>query len=208
MTHLSAEQLIDIAEGRSERAAVAHAATCEACRAAVGELRATMTLAQTDGQHEPSPLFWDHFSARVGAAVRAEAERRERRASWVWRWVPLSALAAAVLVAALVIMPRGAARPGSETASPAPSPAVANAATDAAVYIDEPPTANDASWLLMSDLSKEMTADDAGAALPAGPGTADRALGHLTDTERAALVEIIREEIARSSARSGEPSGE
>ena len=44
--------------------------------------------------------------------------------------------------------------------------------------------------------------------MPGGPGTADLALQHLDGAERAALVAIIREEMARGSARSAEPSGE
>ena len=86
--------------------AVAHAAACDACRALVDDLREALALAQSDRAAEPSPLFWDHLSARVGTAVRAEAERRARRVPWLWRWGPVSALAAAVLMAALVVMPR------------------------------------------------------------------------------------------------------
>ena len=205
MTHLSPDQLIDAAEGRGTPTVMAHAGTCEVCRASVDELRETLALAHTDSVPEPSPLFWDHLSARVGAAVRAEAGNHAGRARWIWRWGPVSALAAAVLVVALVVMPRGP-RVGAPVAGTGSS----SAATEAvAIESDDPAGAvDDASWLLMSDLSQELTADEAGTALPAGPGTADRALRHLTDAERAALVDIIREEIAHRSAHSAEPSGE
>jgi hypothetical protein len=53
-----------------------------------------------------------------------------------------------------------------------------------------------------------MSAEEAGTALPAIPGTADRALRHLNDAERAALVDIIREEISRASAKVADPAGD
>ena len=204
MTHLSPEQLIDAAEGRGTPTVMTHTGTCEVCRASVDELRETLALAHTDSVPEPSPLFWDHLSARVGAAVRAEAGNHAGRARWIWRWGPVSALAAAVLVVALVVMPRGP-RVGAPVAGTGSS----FAATESiATEPDEPDTVDDASWLLMSDLSQELTADEAGTALPSGPGTADQALRHLTDAERAALVDIIRDEIAHRSAPGAEPSGE
>jgi hypothetical protein len=109
-----------------------------------------------------------------------------------------------MLVAALVVMPRG-----PRVSAPVAGIGSSFAATESVTTeSDEPGAVDDASWLLMSDLSQEMTADDAGTALPAGPGTADRALRHLTDAERAALVDIIREEIAHRPAYRAEPSGE
>ena len=204
MTHLSTDQLIDAAEGRGTPTVMAHAETCEACRASVGELRDTLALAHTDSAPEPSPLFWDHLSTRVGVAIRAEAEAHARRLSWVWRWGPVSALAAAVLVAALVVTPRDARVTGPAAGT---GPAFATTESDA-IEPDDAGGVDDASWVLMSDLSQELTDDEARTALPAGPGTADRALRHLTDAERLALVDIIREEIARHSAPIAEPSGE
>jgi hypothetical protein len=202
MNHLSPEQLVDLLEGRAEPASVTHAATCDACREAADDMREALALAGLDGAPEPSPLFWAHFGNRVGAAVREEAASHARRASWAWRWVPASALAAAVLVAAFVVLPRDAALVPDRAAVGG----AGAAATDVAPLEEDLPAApDDASWMLMSDLSQEMTAEDAGTALP---GTADRALRQLSDAERAALVEIIREEMTRASARSAEPAGE
>jgi hypothetical protein len=156
---------------------------------------------------EPSPLFWDHLSTRVGAAVREEARNRERRASWAWRWLPASAVAvAAVLVAALAVMPGH----GGRGTGGAKRGQTASALTADAVLVDDDvlTVPDDASWTLMSDLSQEMTAEEAGSAIPAVPGTADRALRHLSDAERAALVDIIREEMSRATARIADPAGE
>lgn len=204
MTHLSPEQLVDLVEGHAEPADVTHVAACDRCRAAADDLREAMALAGIDGAPEPSPLFWDHFSTRVGAAVREEAGVRARRAAWAWRWMPASALAAAVVVAALVVMPREATRVRQ---GPAGTGAASTVGAEETALVDEdvPAAPDDASWALMSELSQEMSADDAGTTVP---GTADRALRHLTGVERAALVDIIREEMARASARSAEPAGE
>jgi hypothetical protein len=180
----------------------AHAASCEECRASVDELRDVLALAQTDGVPEPSPLFWAHLSSRIGEAVRTEADSRGRHASWVWRWGPLSALGAAALVVALAVLPRPATHVGPSVPATVPGSPAADAT---AIESDDFAPAEDASWILMRDLSQDVSADDAGAALPAGPGTADKALTHLNETERAALVAIIREEIARTAARGSAP---
>lgn len=233
MTHLSPEQLIDLVEERADPGVVSHARTCDRCQTGADALRDTLGLAAIDPAHEPSPLFWDHLASRVGAAVRAEAEKRERRAAWIWRWGPVSALGAAVLVVVWVGMPRETPRvapgaaggPGPAVAGEvaravtprvpervaqrsAGNPAAAVAAMAAPIGLDQPAVDDDASWLFVRDLSQEFTVEEAGAALPAGPGAADRALGQLSDDERAALVDLIRAEMARGSVRSPEPSGE
>ena len=59
------------------------------------------TASEVDGP-EPSPLFWDHFSARVRDAVAAEAVRRR---SWFgdWNWTQLLTTVSAGAVAALLV---------------------------------------------------------------------------------------------------------
>lgn len=73
MRHLTSEQLVDVAEGQVASPAEEHLRSCDACRVKVAELRAMRTMAlQADEVPEPSPLFWDHLSARVHDAVAAE----------------------------------------------------------------------------------------------------------------------------------------
>jgi hypothetical protein len=61
-----------------------------------------MTVAVDADVPEPSPLFWDHLSARIGERIDAESDR-----SWWQAWirprvlVPLSAAACCVLIVAL-----------------------------------------------------------------------------------------------------------
>ena len=141
---------------------------CDACRASVDDCATTLALARTDGAPEPSPLFWDHLSARVGAAVRDEADSRARRAVVGLALGPGIRAGAAVLVAALVVMPRDAARVGPGHAGEQPAAAAAGCGGDRARGRRRRPTMR--SWMLMRDLSQDMSADEARAALPARPG--------------------------------------
>src|SRR4051794_29807445 len=69
--HLNAEELVDIAEGTRGESAAPHLAGCEPCRAQLRELRAMMATARDVDVPEPSPLFWDHLSARISDAIAA-----------------------------------------------------------------------------------------------------------------------------------------
>jgi hypothetical protein len=101
MRHLTSEQLIDLAEGGSAMSSAPHLQSCETCRNRLAELRATLSVAASVDVPEPSPLFWDHFSARVHDAVEAErAAGTSALGRWSWlRISPLwpGALAAIVL---------------------------------------------------------------------------------------------------------------
>ena len=63
--HLQHDELVDLAEGTRAESSVPHLAACEACRHQLAELKAMMSAAADVAVPEPSPLFWDHFSARV-----------------------------------------------------------------------------------------------------------------------------------------------
>jgi hypothetical protein len=74
--HLSAEDLVDLAEGVLPESSAPHLASCDACRAQLADLRAMMTTAVEAEVPEPSPLFWDQLSRRVHDAVEEEANAR------------------------------------------------------------------------------------------------------------------------------------
>jgi hypothetical protein len=79
MRHLSPELLIDLAEGTRPESSAGHLAECGECRQQLADLREMMAVAVSAEMPEPSPLFWDHLSARVRTAV---AEDVEHPASW------------------------------------------------------------------------------------------------------------------------------
>jgi len=73
--HLSAGELVDLAEGTRAPGSAPHLASCDACRRALEGLRVTMAGIEAAVEvPEPPPLFWDRLSARVGEAVAAEGE--------------------------------------------------------------------------------------------------------------------------------------
>ena len=75
MRHLQSEELIDLAEGARPESSALHLQTCDECRSRLTDLRAAMAAAAHVNVPEPSPLFWDHFSARVRDAVLAAGQR-------------------------------------------------------------------------------------------------------------------------------------
>ena len=69
--HLQPDELVDVAEGTRPESSVPHLASCEVCRLQLADLKATISAAADVEVPEPSPLFWDHLSARVRDAVAA-----------------------------------------------------------------------------------------------------------------------------------------
>jgi hypothetical protein len=198
MTHLSPAQIVDIAEGCADAASTAHAAACEACRSKADAVAEAMRIAGADPEPEPSPLFWPHLAARVGSAVR-----RERAPASAWRWWgarPVPFAAAALLVAAIGVgMQMRSGGPGGGAPAPGGAARVAaDSSEDARLPGD---AADDPSWMLVSDLSADVSVEEAEASgvLPA-PGGAEKALLQLDAAERVELARILREEIgARGS---------
>src|SRR3984893_7570781 len=104
-THLSPQDLIDLAEGFRDEWSAPHLRGCGTCQRELAELRRVMSVVAEVAVPEPSPLFWDHLSRRVREAVAADEGLH--KGSWLggwslWKVAPLSALAVAALVAALV----------------------------------------------------------------------------------------------------------
>jgi hypothetical protein len=205
MTHLSPGQLVDLVEGAAPANQVAHAAACEVCRTQADALREVLRQAVSDAVPEPSPLFWEHMAARVGAAVRREPAPRAAWTIWTWRWAPMTAAAVLVLAVGLgTSIWKGLPRGVPVTAAPPASTVPAPAATDDAL-----PSQDDPSWNLIAVLSADVVLDDATSAeLPEMPGLADRALQQLTEPERAELARILREELTRPSAADRERAGD
>jgi hypothetical protein len=191
MKHLSPVQIVDAAEGCADAATAAHAAACEPCRAEVETLRDAIRLAESVPQPEPPALFWPALAARIGEAVRRERLRGPFWRAWGWRVIPVGAAAVLALAVGTGYLARVGAPGRSDTASEATAAGPAHPALDMAAGDD---VADDPSWLLVSDLSAEVSLEETEAfgALPP-PGGADRALLQLDDAERMELAKILRE---------------
>jgi hypothetical protein len=193
LTHLTPQQLIDLADGVRDEASVPHLSQCDDCRAVLSDLRNTIMEAADVEVPEPSPLFWEHFSARV----RGEVAREARTGAPVpfgtsirrWWRVAVPTAAAAAIILAVVATFRTDPEQTGPAAAVAPAPIDL---TSAAAGPDE-----EAALALLGDLLAETTWDDVTAAgIRSGPGSLEGALYDLTSTERIELRRLLDEELA------------
>ena len=178
--HLRPDEFVDAMDGALPAARGAHLEQCAECRAELDGLLSMQREAADDDAPEPSPLFWDHFSARVG-----EATARENRttAPW-WRtgWQPIAALAVAAASVVLVLQMRSA--PAVVAPALAPVTSVADGPSDA-----------DGSWDIVMGLASEIAWDDIRDAVTPAAGAADAVIEELTGAQREALVRLLKQEI-------------
>jgi hypothetical protein len=190
MKHLTADELVDRLEGTLAAGRAAHLEACAACRAQAEALRAVLRDVDALDVPEPSPLFWDHFSARVRRAIDAAPPP----ASGWWQGWSRASLAAAGVAAALLLVLAGAVmRPGS-------GPAQETSADDLVEPVTLSPEA-ELEWALMVDLTRGLDLDEAGdAGLTMRPGAAERAIMQLTAEERRELARLLDEALERSKS--------
>ena len=86
MKHLTESEMVDLLDATLAPGRRAHLDACDACRTTADGLRAVLARSADVAIPEPSPLFWEHFSARVREDVRsAEAvEPSLRVAETLW----------------------------------------------------------------------------------------------------------------------------
>ena len=101
MKHLTHGELVDLVDGVLPEQRVVHLGACARCRQQADELRAVMREAREVVVPEPSPLFWDHLSARVREDVAAELATGSP--NWWPGWSP-SRLALALTAAAAILV--------------------------------------------------------------------------------------------------------
>jgi hypothetical protein len=185
-THLTPEERIDALDGALDPARALHAESCETCRAAVDDLRAAMARAADADVPEPSPLFWDHFSARVRQATAVDETSRQARN---WRpWLATAAALAAVVLVVTMRWPRAVPVPVEEAPSSraaASAPSAGEPASDA-----EP-------WSAVVQAAADLSADDVRSALSLS-ADASPLVEDLTPAERAAFVRLLHAEMERT----------
>lgn len=194
MSHLSAEVLIDVAEGARPESSEPHLAVCTACRAQLADLREMMATTVAVEAPEPSPLFWDHLSARVREATAAEPAGST---SW-WRfgrrpWTFAGAVSVALIIVAVSVTMRMPVGKGSDAPGIVTPAAMANEGIAA--------IADDPSLSLLADLADGMDWDEAvDAGMTMEVGAVEDALSELSDAERVELQRLLREAMAGSGA--------
>ena len=194
MRHLTSDQLVDLAEGTRTQPSMSHLQSCEACQARVAELCQTLLAVEELEVPEPSPLFWDRFSARVHEAVEADrANGRVAFGRWSLRAMPLWVGSFAVIVLAVAMMTRG-----RVSQAPAPAGSIAVVAESQA---DVPVIADDPSLSLVADLVTDLEWDAAvEAGLTTHIGVDDDIVTQLTEGERRELHQLLRTELGRPPA--------
>jgi hypothetical protein len=206
MTHLSPAEFVDLVDGTLAPARAAHAEACAECRTQAAVVQSMLREAGQVEVPEPSPLFWDHFSARVRGAVAEERLSAQRSGWFSWSsevtrgMVPVAATA--VLVVALLVgavMTRRSARAPEAMAARTPAPAGAPlvpAADDAALD-----AANSEVWDVLTAAASDMQIEDAReAGMTVRPGAIDRAVQKMAPDELNELGRLLQSELKHSGA--------
>jgi hypothetical protein len=202
MKHLNRSELVDFIESSPGLPAdrMRHVESCERCRAEAGTLRAVMTLAQSDEGGEPSPLFWDHFAARVTEAVRNEAPAASHHAGLTWLRTPLATWAAASTMVVLIVM-TVAWRTTLHAPAPSGPPQAASAPPVAAPLSTPMASAGDdvdadEAWAVVRAAAVDLRWEDAHAAgLSAHPGAIEDVALELSADERAELARLLDQDL-------------
>jgi hypothetical protein len=184
MTHLTPDELIDAMEEMLAPGRQAHLATCETCQRELAGLSTALRDAKQVSVPEPSPLFWQHFSARVRVAIDQDTAPGSHWPGWL-RWqvlAPVGALALLVLTL-LITVP-----------TPQDDTAIRNEAASL-----EPATADD-NWVMLANLVGDIDLDTASAAGVIEPGVAERAVLALTAEEQRELTRLLKAELTRAKS--------
>jgi hypothetical protein len=212
MRHLTPGDFVDLAEGARDAQSVPHLAACDVCRRRLADLRAAMAgISRSEGGiPEPSPLFWDHLSARVRDGVRNEDVPARTFHSGSFLTTPRLAFAAVWCVVAIAI----GATFGSRLIAPqpqapiaplttAPAGTVANVHNAPITTPDLPGSADDPSFSLVADYGKTLDWDELREqmSVPAHTGIMDAAAGELNAEERQELHRLLTEQLTQPAAR-------
>jgi hypothetical protein len=190
--HLSDAVLVEMAE---EGGRHPHLQECCRCRGRLDELVGGLQLAKEADVEEPSPLFWEHFSARLHGVIDAgQPGDRRRQAGWwlrpAWRPAALAALVVLVAAVSVAVWHGRTVRVGPPVAGQARPLAGID---QAPVQVEDYDESLDASWSLVTDFAAQVDLDTATeAGLVLGPDTADEAVAELSPEERAELVRVLR----------------
>jgi hypothetical protein len=133
-SHLSPDDQLAALDGTLSADRMAHASDCATCQDTLTRTRAVVAALRKDDVPEPSPLFWDHFSARVRSATAAEPIVDAPRFGWRV-WVTIGSAAAAFALVFVVrqgptvphqaVMPVAEVAPIASSAEPEPEPLAA-----------------------------------------------------------------------------------
>ena len=186
-THFTPEQFVDAMEQPLSAERQAHLSVCRDCANQLAEMRMLMGDVSLAGNvPEPSPLFWNHLSARVRDAVDAQPVPV---ASW-WRGWGRFALIAGALGAVVLTVSLRTASHVSSGRGPAADSAIQRGGTT--VLSSE----SEAMFGMIETLAASMRADQAfDAGLAPGGAATDAAIDALSPAQRRELMRLLRAEM-------------
>ena len=204
MKHLSRDEFVDIVESSKEVPAerLRHLEVCTECRAEVDALRAVRLMASDAEAIEPSPLFWDHFAARVAEQVRAEP--LPMAPARLWR--PSFASWAVAGTVAVLLITTAVWRTTLHAPAPTVVPTSAAAVTTApfpAIHDSEPvdDVEADEAWAVVRAATANLSWEEADqAGIAAHPGDVEEAALQLNAAERAELARLLNADLKRNGA--------
>jgi len=198
--HLRDTEFADFAEGTLAAPRAAHLEMCAECQAHAKQVAVALRDVSAIEMPEPSPLFWDHFSARVREQVAHE--RHERAAWWatvgVRALIPLVAALAVIIVVLVALLPRVTHAPGATDALVASHTVGASVTPDMDVPADVD-TQDAEVWQVLAAAASDMGVDDAHAAgMGVRPGAVDHAVTHMNQAELNELGRLLQTELKGS----------
>jgi hypothetical protein len=195
--HFRPEEFVEALDGALAPELQAHLEACGECRQELEQLRSLVGDVRGVDAPEPSPLFWDHFSARVKQATLAEPV--PAAAAWWREWLglaglprlprllrPIGAVATGAVALALMfaLKPAAPAAPSSASVESVPMPAPMFDAV-----------ADDGSWGLVVGLASELKWADVHEVAEPASGTADAMIDEMTAAQREAFVRLLQKEM-------------
>ena len=178
MRHLRDDEIVDALDGALSESRERHLGSCAACRREVDAAADMTSRAAEVDVPEPSPLFWEHFQARVRLAVDEEPPPLLRASrTWSLRWATTAAVLLVLLVAGWI--GRGD---------------VPSAAEPTAAGMGRPVPA----WELLERAADESVWDEDVIGFELSPGTTERVLATLSTDERQVLAQLIEAELSQS----------
>lgn len=200
MKHFSPSEFVDFAEGTLAPARAAHADRCDECRAQGALVRETIRASAMAAVPEPSPLFWEHFSARVREGIAAEP----RDSAWAW-WRSGAPAGLAAAIALVAVVAAGVSLLRDSRTAEATLPIAREQSTPASVIarngdldagVD---AANAAVWAVLTAAASDMAIDEArDAGMKPHPAAVDRAVQDMTTAELNELGRLLQSELKRS----------
>jgi hypothetical protein len=201
MTHLTDREFVDLVEARLPADRRSHVERCGRCQTRVGQLRSTLEATAMVDVPEPSPLFWDHLSARIMDGI-GHASSPTAVAAWLGlrprSWMAVAALA--VAAGAALSQPW---RTGEAPGSPAPAspPALVATTPEPALDLDSEMGEDldaDEAWAVVRTVADDTDwgeEDAREAGIAPRPGWADRAAFSLTTAELHELAQLLEREL-------------